>query len=203
MRPRHVYRNREFLKLDRHTIGNQLQTPENLRLKSANGSQLSIYGIFEIHIHVLGKAITHPFVIIDGLISDGILGIDFIARHELVIWGTGPTMKSKFKRNLNEGDLDSIQQSQTAENAEATIIAKSKTTIPANSAKLIDVALIDNKNNEIKSGLYVTANKLESPVEAIDLIIEVKNTNKMLIINKMNENYEISCTEKIATWLKM
>ena len=208
---------REFLRLDRHTIGNELQTPGELRLSSANGSELCIYGIFEIHVIVMGKLITHPFVIIDGLISDGILGIDFIAQHELVIWGTGLSTKCRFKKNLkpgdlNEVDLNSLQQAQTGaadlnsirnplttRNTDITIIAKSKTTIPANSAKLLDVSLIDNENVEIKSGLYITANKLESPVEAIDLIIDAKNTNKMLIINNMNENYEINRTEKIAT----
>ena len=233
---------REFMKLDRQTIGDELQTPEGLQLSGPNGSELKIHGIYDIHIQVMNKAITHPFVVIDGLISDGILGIDFIAQQELVIWGTGRDTKCKFKSKLGKGDifecaqsqrtpavidpftgehigavnqaaadpdnarnpqttadLNSIRNSLTTENTDVTIIAKSKTTIPANSAKLLDVSLLNKNNIEIKSGLYITTNKLESPIEAIDLIIDAKNKNKMLIVNNMNENYEINRTEKIAT----
>ena len=51
---------------------------------SAGGSQLSVKGIVNLPIQILGKQTVHPFRIIHGLNENVILGADFINKHLLI-----------------------------------------------------------------------------------------------------------------------
>jgi hypothetical protein len=51
---------------------------------SAGGGQLSVKGIVNLPIQILGKQTVHPFRIIHGLNENVILGADFINKHLLV-----------------------------------------------------------------------------------------------------------------------
>ena len=51
---------------------------------SAGGGQLSVKGIVNLPIEILGKQTVHPFRIIHGLNENVILGADFINKHLLI-----------------------------------------------------------------------------------------------------------------------
>jgi len=51
---------------------------------SAGGGQLSVKGVVNLPIEILGKQTVHPFRIIQGLNENVILGADFINKHLLV-----------------------------------------------------------------------------------------------------------------------
>ena len=51
---------------------------------NAGGGQLSVKGIVNLPIQILGKQTVHPFRVIHGLNENVILGADFINKHLLV-----------------------------------------------------------------------------------------------------------------------
>ncbi len=76
---------------------------------SAGGSQLSVKGIVNLPIEILGKRTVHPFRIIHGLNENVILGADFINKHLLVY---DPKFKQVRWRNDNVWNVSSIKMTQ-------------------------------------------------------------------------------------------
>jgi hypothetical protein len=92
---------------------------------SAGGGQLSVKGVVNLPVDILGKETMHPFRVIQGLNKNIILGADFINKHLLVY---DPKFKQVKWRKNNVWSVSSIKMTH-------------ETVIPEYSSKLVKVNL--------------------------------------------------------------
>jgi hypothetical protein len=90
---------------------------------SAGGGQLSVKGVVDLPVEILGKRMTHPFRIIHGLNENVILGADFINKHLLVY---DPKFKQVQWRKNNVWSISSVKMTH-------------ETVIPEYSSRLVKV----------------------------------------------------------------
>ncbi len=90
---------------------------------SAGGGQLSVKGIVNLPVEILGKHTVHPFCVIHGLNENLILGADFINKHLLVY---DPKFKQVQWRKDNVWSVSSVKMTH-------------ETVIPEYSSKLVKV----------------------------------------------------------------
>jgi hypothetical protein len=95
---------------------------------SAGGTPLTVTGIYNISVSVLGRKTEHPFRVIKGLNESVILGADFINKHLLMY---DPKFKQVKWRHDNDWTV-------------ASLCAKSDTVIPEYSSRLLRVKVDDN-----------------------------------------------------------
>ena len=58
------------------------------KLKAASGHGLSVVGLYQFYLTLLGRSIQRPLYVVDGLTSStAIFGIDFIREQQLVVAG--------------------------------------------------------------------------------------------------------------------
>jgi hypothetical protein len=94
---------------------------------SAGGTPLTVTGIYNISISVLGRKTEHPFRVIKGLNKSVILGADFINKHLLMY---NPKFKQVKWRHNNDWTV-------------ASLCATSETVIPEYSSQLLRVKMDD------------------------------------------------------------
>jgi hypothetical protein len=94
---------------------------------SAGGTPLTVTGIYNISVSVLGRKTEHPFQVIKGLHESVILGTDFINKHLLLY---DPKFKQVKWRHDNDWTVVSL-------------LATSETVIPEYSSRLLRVKLDD------------------------------------------------------------
>ena len=187
---------REFNKLPKSSIIGKLAAPK-LKLRAAGGNELSVTGMYRISFTILGKQITHDFVIVDGLVSDAILGIDFIARHNLIVWGLGTHTKCAFPDQFHQKKINNIEKS--VEFNCLDVFSKNNVTIPAKSAALISVDIRDMNQQKVKNKDVITHASNDNALEIVDACITVSDTAGILVINNNYYNYEISKWDRNAT----
>jgi hypothetical protein len=95
---------------------------------SAGGTPLTVTGIYNISVSVLGRKTEHPFRVIKGLNESVILGADFINKHLLM---HDPKFKQVKWRHDNDWTV-------------ASLCVTSETVIPKYSSRLLRVRVDDN-----------------------------------------------------------
>ena len=95
---------------------------------SAGGTPLTITGIYNISVSVLGRKTEHPFRVIKGLNESVILGADFINKHLLIY---DPKFKQVKWRHDNDWTV-------------ASLCATGETVIPEYSSRLLRVKMEDS-----------------------------------------------------------
>ena len=190
---------REFHKIAREDIRVKLQIPNGMKLKGAGGAQLEVTGYYTIRLIVAGRKIEHDFFIVKNLTSDGIMGNDFIALHQLVIWGTGNETKVRFLDQLLNGKptptkaVNEIGQF-NEEDWTIPILSTETVTIPARSA--IKIGIKYNQNDH--STLLFTQNDNRG-VEMIEGIVDTKAEKPtILAVNNSMLNIMIERNEHIG-----
>ena len=126
-------------------------------LRGAGGSILHIAGKITLLFKLMNKTITHSFHIIRNLVSDGILGSDFINQQRVLVWGTGLNTRVAFisdllkpgvitdvmKDELKKTDQNSPRKTENNHSDKGiSFINKETVNIPANSVQLITVSRI-------------------------------------------------------------
>ena len=105
----------------------KLATPDKNPCFSAGGTPLTVTGIYNISVSVLGRKTEHPFRVIKGLNESVILGADFINKHLLMY---DPKFKQVKWRHDNDWTV-------------ASLCATSETVIPEYSSRLLRVRMND------------------------------------------------------------
>ena len=127
-----VMSKRIFKKIKDNAMIEKLFLPNNFMIKVAGGKRLIPIGAYRIPIEFRGRIIVQELVIIDQLLSDAILGIDFINQNNIII-----EVKESGTEVLETSLLDEINSQMTeridkmSEN-EIYAIAGISRTIPAN-----------------------------------------------------------------------
>jgi hypothetical protein len=112
------------------------QRPDKIQQKinpcfSAGGGQLSVKGVVNLPIEILGKQTVHPFRVIQGLNENVILGADFINKHLLVY---DPKFKQVRWRKDNSWSVSPVKMTH-------------ETVIPEYSSKLVKVKTDNGTEN--------------------------------------------------------
>ena len=89
---------RAFHGIYKHWTLASKQLPKHLKITGATGQSLIVKGVYTIKMKVLDREVEHDFLVIKNLISDGIIGADFIARHRIQIGGNGRTTEANWAK---------------------------------------------------------------------------------------------------------
>ncbi len=98
---------------------------------STGGTALTVTGIYNLPISIIGCKTEHPFRVIKGLNESVILGADFINKHLLLY---DPKFKQVKWRHEKEWDVSAIK-------------ATNETVIPEYSSRLMRIKLNDGAEN--------------------------------------------------------
>ena len=170
-----------------------------MKLKGVGGTQLEVTGYYTIPLIVAGRKIEHNFFIVNNLTSDRIMGNDFIALHQLVIWETGNETKVRFLDQLLNGKpspnkaVNEIGQF-NEEDWTIQILSAETVTIPARSAIKIGIKY-DQKNHPT----ILFSQNDNRGVEMIEGIIDTKSEKPtILTVNNSMLNIMIEKNKHIG-----
>ena len=175
-----------FQNLPKSAIKRKLNIPHGFSLKSAGGSVLHTMGRYEIEFKLLCRTVLHDFFIIQGLLSNGILGVDFISRQNLVIWGQGKVTKCAFIDQIS-----GILQRSTAINNIST-----DNLTPQNQPFIATTPTITAPAHTV---IKVDVNVFKSDFDIIDGLVNVQNCKSfVLVINNSDDTLTIDKGEHLA-----
>ena len=189
---------KQFIKLSAQNIVQRLPLPLGLKLKGAGGAPLTIKGFFKLNFIILNRRISHNFFVIDNLISDAILGTDFIASQRIAIWGTGYETRCAFTDRMTLANQAPIQAVKTDTKPIILPFAfpKETMTIPAKSAATIPIHF---HGQQPPISQYVLTADDHGHVEVIDGIVDLNNESPFIImVNNNDHNIEIERTSPIG-----
>ena len=158
----------------------RMPLPYGLKIKSAGGHALVIKGLYQINVKILEKEVKHNFVVIKNLMTDGILGTDFIAKHKVKIGGTGTETKASWT------NIDSIMAICQKEKKQV-VTAEKNVTIPGNTILSIDVKMNKNIKGDVITEALPKGNigTFESLVSKTQpRIVTINATNSPIFIRK-------------------
>ena len=140
-----VINNTTLHKLRDITIISDIEPPK-MNLTGASGRALNIIGACNIQIP--DTDIAHDFIVVSNMISDGVLGADFIAKHEIKISGKNGALVATLP------DITNIKKDIQIVNAQTPYAVAKKTNIHAPELLIIH----SDRNHEHRTRTKRTSN---------------------------------------------
>ena len=194
-----------FQNLPRSAIKRKLAIPQGqgFSLKSAGGSVLHTVGRYEIEFKLLHRTVRHDFFVIQGLLSNGILGVDFISHQNLVIWGQGRVTKCAFLDQINgilqkSTAINNISTETPNQNDQPFIAAAATITAPAHTFTKVDVNVL-NMQEQGQEAQICAESTPDSDFDIIDWLVKVQSGKSfLLVVNNSDDTLTINKGEYLA-----
>ena len=192
-----------FQNLPKSAIKRKLAIPHGFSLKSAGGAVLHTVGRYEVEFKLLHRTVWHDFFVIQGLLSNGILGVDFISRQKLVIWGQGRVTKCAFLDQINgilqkSTAINNISTETPIQHDQPFIAAASTMTAQAHTVTKVDVNILNIQHQGPETQICAESTQ-DSDFDIIDGLVKVQNGKSfVLVVNNSDDTLTIDKGEYLA-----
>ena len=192
-----------FQNLPKSAIKRKLAIPHGFSLKSAGGTVLHTVGRYEVEFKLLHRTVRHDFFVIQGLLSNGILGVDFISRQKLVIWGQGRVTKCAFLDQINgilqkSTAINNISTETPIQHDQPFITAASTMTAPAHTVTKVDVNILNMQHQGPETQICAESTQ-DADFDIIDGLVKVQNGKSfVLVVNNSDDTLTIDKGEYLA-----
>ena len=145
-----VMSKRVFKKIRGNNMIEKLILPNNMVIKAAGGKRLIPIGAYRIPLDFIGRIIVQDFIKIDQLLSDAILGIDFINQNNIIIRGKvsgTEVMETAFLEEINDQMAGAKRNAEEVSGQGTYAMARILKTVPAKSAICIPITITSPGRN--------------------------------------------------------